>query len=267
MLTDTHVHLQSPQFAGDGDAVLERARAAGVGRFLCAGYDLESSRAALDFAARHTDVLAAVGVHPHDAKTWDAALETEVDAALASRRAVAAGEMGLDYYYDHSPRDVQRDVLCRQLRLARRHGVPAVLHNRDSDDDMAAILEAEAPGLTAVLHAFNGAPRLIETGIRMGLFFGIGGFLTFKNHPLAACVRDLPRASLLLETDAPYLAPHPLRGKRNESAFIPHIAARLATLLETSPEDVAAFTTRNFERFLGENQPAPPPGRDLPRTG
>jgi TatD DNase family protein len=267
MLTDTHVHLQSPQFADDADAVLERARAAGVRRFLCAGYDRDSSRAALEWAARHPDVLAAVGVHPHDAKTWDGALEAEIDTALAGRHAVAAGEMGLDYYYDHSPRDVQRDVLCRQLRLARRHGVPVVLHNRDSDDDMAAILETEAAGLTAVLHAFNGAPRLIETGIHMGFFFGIGGFLTFKNHPLAACVRDLPRMSLLLETDAPYLAPHPMRGKRNEPAFIPHITARLATLLETSPEDVAAFTARNFERFLGENQPGPAPDREPRRTG
>lgn len=251
MFADTHVHLNSSRFGDDLEPVLERARAAGVRRFLCPGYDRESSRTALDLAARHPDILAAVGVHPHDASTWDAAFEAEVDAALGSRHAVAAGEMGLDYYYDHSPRDVQRQVLERQLRLARRHSVPVVIHNRDSDDDMAAILRAEAAGMRGVLHAFNGAPRLLETGIELGFFFGIGGFLTFKNHALATCVRELPRGSLLLETDAPYLAPHPVRGQRNEPAFVPHIAARLAELLELPVAEVGSLTSRNYDRFLG----------------
>src|SRR5262245_41468184 len=159
-LTDTHVHLNSSQFAADLEPVLERARAAGVQRFLCPGYDLESSRAAVAIAARHPDVVAAVGVHPHDARTWDDAFEAGTDAWLAHGAAVAAGEMGLDYYYDHSPRDVQRAVLVRQLRLARRHGVPVVVHNRDSDADMAAILADEAAGLRVVLHAFTGAKVL-----------------------------------------------------------------------------------------------------------
>jgi TatD DNase family protein len=256
-LTDTHVHLQSPQFDADLEAVLERARAAGVRRFLCPGYDRESSRAAVAIAARHPDVVAAVGVHPHDARTWDAAFEAETDAFLASGQAVAAGEMGLDYYYDHSPRDVQRAVLTRQLHLARRHGAPVVVHNRDSDADMAAILAADAIGLRVVLHAFNGAPALVELGVRLGFWFGIGGFLTFKNHPLAACVRDLPRDTLLLETDAPYLAPHPLRGRRNEPAYVPHVARRLAELLELDVAAVAALTAANFARYL-----SPPAGRD-----
>jgi len=255
MFADTHVHLNSSQFADDLEAVLDRARAAGVRRFLCPGYDLESSRAALLLAARHPDVRAAVGVHPHDAKTWNDAFEAEVDAALRARSAVAAGEMGLDYFYDHSPRDVQREVLRRQLRLARRHGVPVVIHNRDSDDDMAAILDEEARGLHGVLHAFNGSARLLEAGVRLGFFFGIGGFLTFKNHVLAECVRRIPRSSLLLETDAPYLAPHPMRGRRNEPAYVPHVARKLAALLETTIDDVAELTSRNYERFLGENQP------------
>jgi len=265
MFADTHVHLNSSRFVDDLEPVLERARAAGVRRFLCPGYDLESSRAALALAARHPDVLAAVGVHPHDASAWDAAFAAEVDAALGAGHAVAAGEMGLDYYYDHSPRDVQREVLRQQLRLARRHGVPVVIHNRDSDDDMAGILTAEATGMRAVLHAFNGAPQLLETGVRLGFFFGIGGFLTFKNHALAACIRDIPRHALLLETDAPYLAPHPMRGKRNEPAFVPHIAARLAELLELSVDDVGALTSRNYDRFLGA--PAGPEAATAPAGG
>jgi TatD DNase family protein len=252
MLADTHVHLNSPQFATDVEAVLERARAAGVQRFLCAGYDLPSSHEAVQLAARYGGVLAAAGVHPHDAKTWNDAVEAEIDALLASGSAVAAGEMGLDYYYDHSPRDVQRQVLVRQLRMARRHGVPVVLHNRDSDPDMARILEEEAAGLRGVLHAFNGAPQLLESGRRLGLFFGIGGFLTFKNHPLAACARELPRESLLLETDAPYLSPHPKRGQRNEPAHVVLVAERLSQLLEMPLADLVELTNANFARFLGE---------------
>jgi TatD DNase family protein len=261
MFTDTHVHLNSPQFATDLETVLERARAAGVRRFLCPGYDRDSSRDAVAIAMRHADVVAAVGVHPHDARTWDAALAAETAAFLADGRAVAAGEMGLDYYYDHSPRDVQRTVLQQQLRLARAHGAAVIIHNRDSDADMAAILADEAVGMRVVLHAFNAAPALLDLGVRMGFWFGIGGFLTFKNHPLASCVRDLPPESLLLETDAPYLAPHPMRGRRNEPAYVPHVAQRLAELLATEVEAIAASTTANFERFLS------PPAAAIDRAG
>jgi len=261
MLADTHVHLNSPQFESDLDAVLARAREAGVRRLLCAGYDLDSSRRAVEIAALHPEVQAAVGVHPHDARTYDDRLESQLEAWLASGAAVAAGEMGLDYYYDHSPRDVQRDTLVRQLRLARRHAVPVILHNRDSDADMAAILAAEAGGLRCVLHAFTGTPALAVVGRDMGFWFGIGGFLTFKNHPLAAMVGDLPRESLLLETDAPYLAPHPLRGRRNEPAFVVHVAQRLAALLQTTVAEVESITTANLARFLAETRTAGPPSR------
>jgi TatD DNase family protein len=255
MLADTHVHLNSPQFAADLDAVLERAREKGVVRFLCAGYDLPSSLRAAAIATCTPGVLATAGVHPHDAHTYDDAVEAELARLLSCGAAVAAGEMGLDYYYDHSPRDVQRTALRRQLRLARAHGVPAVVHNRDSDADMAAILADEAAGLRCVLHAFAGVRALADLGVQHGFYFGIGGFLTFKNHPLASMVRDLPRTSLLLETDAPYLAPHPLRGRRNEPAYVPHVAQQLAQLLHMEVEEVAALTTANFARFLGEPLP------------
>jgi TatD DNase family protein len=255
VLIDTHVHLQHPHFEPEAEAVLERGRAAGVRRFVCPGYDLPSSRAAVELAMRHPDVVAAAGVHPHDSRFYDDATEAAFDAWLASGAAVAAGEMGLDYHYDHSPRDVQRDVLRRQLRLARRHRVPVILHNRASDDDMAAILQAEAADLCCVLHAFDGTPILADLGRRSGLYFGIGGFLTFKKHRLADIVRDLPRDALLLETDAPYLSPHPMRGKRNEPAYVRHVAEHLAALLGLDVDTLVALTAENATRFLGGKKP------------
>jgi TatD DNase family protein len=252
MFADTHVHLNSPQFSDDLQAVLDRARAAAVDRFLCAGYDLESSRRAVEIAAAHPGVLAAVGIHPHDARTWTPEIEATLESWLGTGAAVVAGEMGLDYYYEHSPRETQREVLRAQLRLARRHGVPAIVHNRDSDDDMVEILTAEAEGLRLVLHAYNGSAELGELGRRMGFFFGIGGFLTFAKHPLASRIGELPLPSLLLETDAPYLAPHPKRGRRNEPAFVPYVATRLAEILGSTPDEIASRTSANFTRFLGD---------------
>jgi TatD DNase family protein len=250
MLVDSHVHLNSPEFGADLGQVLARARAAGVGRFLCPGYDLPSSRAAAALAAAESDVLAAVGVHPHDARTYDDAAESQLEALLGASRVVAVGETGLDYHYEHSPRDVQLQALRRQLRLARRLARPVVIHNRESDDDMVRVLSEEAAGLRLVLHAFTGAPRLAAIGAHAGFFFGIGGFLTFKKHPLAECVRDLPRQSLLLETDAPYLSPHPHRGRRNEPAHVQIVAQRLAAILDLPLAELVALTARNFQRFL-----------------
>lgn len=259
MLIDSHVHLNSPEFSADLPQVLQRARAAGVGRFLCPGYDLPSSRTAAALAATEPDVLAAVGVHPHDARTYDDAVEAELEALLAASHVVAVGETGLDYHYDHSPRDVQQEALRRQLRLARRFARPVVVHNRNSDDDMARLLGAEGSGLRLVLHAFTGSPQLAELGGREGYFFGIGGFLTFAKHPLAACVRELPRHSLLLETDSPYLSPHPRRGRRNEPAHVEIVAQRLAALLDLPMHELTALTAQNFQRFLTGGASAGPP--------
>jgi len=250
MLVDSHVHLNSPEFLEDLQDVLQRARALGVRRFLCPGYDLASSRSAVELAAAEPDVVAAVGVHPHDARTYDDALEAELESLLTSKDVVAVGETGLDYFYDNSPRPVQQQALQRQLQLARRHGRPLVVHNRDSEADMARLLAAETSGVRLVLHAFTGAPALLELGKERRFYFGIGGFLTFKRHPLAQCITALPRESLLLETDSPYLSPQPRRGRRNEPAHVEIIARRLAELLDTSLEDVAELTTRNFQRFL-----------------
>lgn len=256
MLVDTHVHLNSPDFDADRAEVLERARKAGVQRFLCPGYDVPSSRAAVRLAMDNEGVVAAVGIHPHDAKDLDDAAEAELESMLGARRTVAVGETGLDYHYDHSPRQAQRASFVRHLQLARRVGLPVVVHNRESDHDMRSILEDEGGDLRIVLHAFGGSPRLAELASTQAVFFGVGGFLTFKNHPLSQLVADLPHDSLLLETDAPYLSPHPLRGRRNEPAHIEFVARRLSELLDMPVEDVAALTTRNFARFVGDAAPA-----------
>jgi len=251
MLVDTHVHLNSPEFAADLDAVLERAAAAGVQRFLCPGYDLASSRAAARLAGGSAGIAAAVGVHPHDARSYDDAVESELESMLTWPGVVAVGETGLDYHYDHSPRDQQQEALRRHLRLARRHGLPVIVHNRESDADMVRILGEEGAGLRIVLHAYAGSAALAALQPRLDLFFGVGGFLTFRKHPLAERVRELPRRALLLETDAPYLSPQPLRGQRNEPARVEIVARRLGELLGMSLADVADLTTGNFQRFLG----------------
>jgi len=250
LLVDTHVHLNSPDYQEDLEAVVERSRQAGVSRWLIPGYDRPSSQQAVEMAARIDGAEAAVGVHPHDARLYDDETEAQFDRWLADGSAVAAGEMGLDYHYDHSPRDVQRTVLQRQLRLARRHDVAVCLHNRESDADAAAILRDEAAGTRVVLHAFNASAQLQQVGCDLGFYFGIGGFVTFRKHPLAACVRELPRSSLLLETDSPWLSPHPFRGKRNEPGRVRVIAEKLAELLELSVDEVAALTSANYQRFL-----------------
>lgn len=250
LLMDTHVHLNSPEFLDDLEEVLDRSRQAGVVRWLIPGYDRASSEQAVRMAARIEGATAAVGVHPHDARLYDDATEAAFDAWLSSGAARAAGEMGLDYHYDHSPRDVQRQVLQRQLRLARRHKAPVVIHNRESDEDAAAILRDEAGDCRVVLHAFTGSPELMRVGCDLGFWFGIGGFLTFRKHPLAGCLRELPLESLVLETDAPWLSPHPFRGKRNEPARVAVILERLAALLEKPLEEVATLTEANASRFL-----------------
>jgi TatD DNase family protein len=252
MLVDTHVHLNSPDFDADRIEVLERAHNAGVHRFLCPGYDIPSSRAAVELAASNTSVVAAVGIHPHDSKDLDRAAEAELESMLGAPRVVAIGETGLDYHYDHSPRQAQRASFVRHLQMARRRSLPVVVHNRESDEDMRRILDDEGDGMRIVLHAFGGAPRLAQLAGTQVVFFGVGGFLTFKNHRLSQLVADLPRQSLLLETDAPYLSPHPLRGRRNEPAHVEIVARRLAELLRVSVEEVAELTTRNFARFVGE---------------
>ena len=258
VLFDTHAHLHGPEFDADREAVLDRARAAGVGRILTIGTDLESSRAAIALAAAHPDVYAAVGIHPHDA----ASAEPVALAALAelgrAPKVVAVGEIGLDHYRDLAPRPVQRAALAAQLALARGLGKPVLLHCREAHADLLAILEADGVGPAGgILHCFSGDLGVARRGLDLGLLVSVAGPVTYPNaRRLLDVVRALPLDRLVLETDCPYLPPQPWRGRRNEPAYLPATAARVAEVLGVTVERVAAATTATACGVLG----IPPPG-------
>jgi TatD DNase family protein len=250
---DTHCHVHDRKFDSDRDAVFERARESGVTQMLTVGEDLADSARAIDVAAQY-GIAAAAGIHPHEARNAPQELAGPLRALLEEPRVVAVGETGLDYYYDYSPRDVQARVLRAQLCVARDAGTPVVFHQRDAFDDFIAILRDEwKSGMRGVVHCFTGTPEqaLTYTG-EFGLMLGIGGVVTFPNaEPLREAVRAVGIASVLLETDCPYLAPVPMRGKRNEPAFVAHTAARVAALLRIPLAEVAGHTDDNARRLFG----------------
>jgi TatD DNase family protein len=258
VLVDTHAHLHDPAFDADRPAVLARARGAGVARFLTIGTDVGTSEAAVALAQADTDVHAAVGIHPHDALTADETALERIAALARAPRVVAIGEIGLDYYRDLSPRPVQRTALVVQLRLARAVGKPVLLHCREAHADLLDVCEAE--GIAAVggiLHCFSGDLGVARRGLDLGLLISIAGPVTYPNaRRLADVVRVLPLDRLVVETDCPYLPPQPWRGQRNEPAYLPVTAARVAELLGVPASTVAAATTENAARLLG----LPPPG-------
>jgi TatD DNase family protein len=257
VLVDTHAHLHDPAFDADRPAVIARARAAGVAGFLTIGTDVGSSEAAVALAGAEADVHAAVGIHPHDARTADETTLERIAALARAPRVVAIGEIGLDFYRDLSPRPVQRTALVAQLRLARAVGKPVLLHCREAHADLLDVCEAE--GIAAVggiLHCFSGDLGVARRGLDLGLLISIAGPVTYPNaRRLADVVRALPLDRLVVETDCPYLPPQPWRGQRNEPAYLPVTAARVAELLGVPASRVAAATTENAVRLLG----LPPP--------
>ncbi|MEB2312032.1 MAG: TatD family hydrolase [Sorangiineae bacterium] len=254
MLVDTHCHLD-PDNASEGPGpILERARAAGVGAFVCVGVGgVEPARHAVALAQRRADVVAAVGVHPHDAASWDDALEDALRRLCSEPRVVAVGEVGLDYHYEHSPREVQRAVFRRFIALARELGRPLVIHTRSAAADTLALLEQErARDVGGVIHCFSENREFARRALELGFDLSFSGIVTFKNataiHEVA---RWVPEDRFLVETDSPYLAPVPLRGKRCEPAYVVHTAARVAALRGVSLERVAALSTTNACRRFG----------------
>lgn len=250
-LVDTHAHLDGADYEADLDGVLERAASAGVGAIVSAGQDEATSRATLALAARHPSIRPAVGVHPHLAKTagdlrWLAPL-------LASGGVVAVGECGLDYHYDFSPRDVQRDVFARQLELAGETGLPVIIHCREAEDDVIASLRSHyARERRAVVHCFTGpydfGKALVD---EFDVYLGIGGAVTFKKaEALHDAVSRLPLERLVLETDCPYMTPAPHRGERNEPSYVALTAARLAELRGATIDAIARATTDNALRLF-----------------
>ena len=250
MLVDTHCHLADPAFDADREAVLARAREAGVGHVVAVGENRARSKQAADLARRHSGVSATAGLHPHEASAWDPDLAGWLARALRDPVVVAAGEMGLDYHYDFSPRDRQREAFEAQMSLAAAAGRPAVIHARDADDDVAAVLRNH-PRTVAILHSFSSGAGLLRAGVALGHYVSWSGMITFRRWDAGSLVREVPPDRLLVETDAPYLAPVPHRGHRNEPAYLAETAARLADVLGRPVEEVVSLTTANAARVFG----------------
>jgi TatD DNase family protein len=247
VLIDSHAHVQMRQFAADRDQVLAAAFADGVGRLIVPGVDVETSRDALALAARYPGhVFAAVGTHPHDASTLTPEALAEQRTLASAPAVVAIGEIGLDFYRDLSPRDVQHDTLIAQLGLARELNLPVILHNRDSHAELVATLRAHGQGVRGVFHCFIGDVAMARDALDLGYFLSFAGPVTFpKNTELAEVAAWAPAERILVETDSPYLAPPPYRGKRNEPRHVALVAARIAALRGISPAELAEQTTRN----------------------
>jgi TatD DNase family protein len=264
MLIDSHCHLDFPDFAGELDAVVARAQAAGIARIVTISTRVRRHAEVLAIAERFPEVYCSVGTHPHNAHEE---LDIAVDELIARTRhpkVVAIGEAGLDYFYDHSPRQAQERGFRNHIAATRATQLPLVIHSREADDDMARILEEETGkgAFPAVLHCFTGGRDLAERAIALGLFISFTGILTFKkSDELRAIARDLPADRILVETDAPYLAPGRFRGKRNEPAYVVETAKVLAETRGVSPDQMARQTTDSFFRLFSK-VPRPAAGAD-----
>jgi len=260
MLVDSHCHLDFPALAEDTPGVVERARAAGVRVIQTIGTRLESAARVVALAEAHPGVYCALGVHPHHAAKDRVEDVAPLLRHSAHPRVIGIGESGLDYYYEHSPREVQAEVFRAHIEAARQSGLPLVVHTRDADHDTIGILEeAMAAGpFAGVIHCYSSSPELAYRALDLGLYLGIGGMLTFKrSEELRRTVREVPLERLLLETDAPYLAPEPFRGKRNEPAYVAHVAARLAEIRGLPVAAIERATSENFFRLFAKAQPPP----------
>ncbi|MBZ9981356.1 MULTISPECIES: TatD family hydrolase [unclassified Mesorhizobium] len=255
MLVDSHCHLDFPDFAEERAAVVARALAAGIGRMVTISTRVKRFQQILEIADAFDEVYCSVGTHPHNAAEELDVTTADLVRLSAHPKAVAIGEAGLDYFYDKAPRDAQAQGLRNHIAAARETGLPLVIHSRDADDDMAHILEEETGkgAFPFVLHCFSSGRRLAEVGVSLGGYVSFSGILTFKNSPeIRAIAADLPHDRLLVETDAPYLAPIPFRGKRNEPAYVAHTARVLAETIGVSEGEIAALTTDNFFRLFGK---------------
>jgi TatD DNase family protein len=254
MLVDTHCHLADPAYDADRAEVLDRAWAAGLAHIVIIGESTAASDRAVAIAGAEPRLSATAGIHPHDARSWSPDAAAWLRERLRHPRVVAAGEMGLDYHYDHSPRAEQRAAFEAQLALAGEAGKPAVIHARDADDDVAAVLRNQ-PDVTVILHSFSSGLRLLRAGLLLRHYVSFSGMVTFRNWGLDQAILDTPLDRLLLETDGPYLAPVPHRGKRNEPAFVRQVAERIASLRGLEPPELIARTAENAARVFGLHLP------------
>ncbi|NVD41423.1 TatD family hydrolase [Ensifer sp. HO-A22] len=255
MLIDTHCHLDFPDFEAERDAIIERARAAGVGQMITISTRVKRFDTILAIAEAYPNVFCSVGTHPHNA---DEELDITADDLVrlsAHPKVVAIGEAGLDYFYDNAPRDAQAEGLRRHIAAARETGLPLVIHSRSADDDMAAILTEETGkgAFPFLLHCFSSGPELARIGVELGGYVSFSGILTFpKSEELREIAKTVPHDRMIVETDAPYLAPKPFRGKRNEPAYVAHTAEILADTIGVSKDEIAEITTENAFRIFSK---------------
>lgn len=252
LIFDTHCHLDDAKFDEDREEAYRRMTEARVTRCVCVGSDLESSRRCMALAETHPGVYAAAGVHPHEAKDAPPDYLDRLTDMLAHPRVKALGEIGLDYYYDLSPRDVQARVMGEQVDLAVKLGKPAIFHIRDAHGDMVDFFRSRKQLPEGIIHCFSGSPEIAREYVKMGFYISFAGPLTFKKAPhLQAAAREVPLDRLLVETDSPYLAPEPVRGRRNEPANVQYTLRKLAELREIPEEDMAEITWNNACALYG----------------
>jgi TatD DNase family protein len=255
MLVDSHCHLDFPDFAPEREAVIARAFAAGIGTILTICTRLDQFDGVRAIAEANPCIWCSVGAHPHEAADHTELVAESLIAFAALPRVIGIGETGLDFHYDLSPRDVQEQVFRAHIAASKATGLPLIIHAREADEEIAAILREEKPP-PGVLHCFTAGRALADAALGLGFYISISGIVTFRNaQDLRAIVRDLPLDRLLVETDAPYLAPVPYRGKRNEPAFVAATAAFVANLKEVEEGALAAATTENFFRLFAKAQP------------
>ena len=257
MYIDSHAHIDGPEFDADREAVIERAQAAGVSTILNVGTGDPHSGAferAVELGRKHASIYTAVGTHPHDARLYDSQAEEKIKSLIHSERVVAWGEIGLDFYYDNSPRHVQVEVFKRQLRAARECDLPVIIHTREAESETIDILQSEYAGAErrGIFHCFSGSMDLAQKAVDIGFMISFSGIVTFKKaEELRAIAKQVPLERLLIETDCPYLTPVPHRGKRNEPAYVVEVARCLARVRGLETEAMAELTSENFRRFFG----------------
>jgi len=257
MFIDSHAHIDGPEFDADREEVIQRARDAGISTILNIGTGDPLGGAlerAVELAEKYKDIHTAIGTHPHDARLFDEKAEQRITSLLKqSSRVIAWGEIGLDFHYDNSPRDVQREVFRRQLDLARDAHLPVIIHTREAEDETIEILKSHLAGsnLAGIMHCFSGSLRLAQQALELGFLISFSGIVTFKKaEDLRAVAEQVPLDRLLIETDCPFLSPVPFRGKRNEPAYVVEVARCLAELRGMSVEEIASVTTENFSRLF-----------------
>ncbi|OIU71572.1 TatD family hydrolase [Rossellomorea aquimaris] len=255
MLFDTHVHLNAEQFNEDLEEVISRAKEAGVGRMVVVGFDRPTIERAMELVGQYEFLYASIGWHPVDAIDMKEEDLAWIEELSSHPKVVAIGEMGLDYHWDKSPKDIQKEVFRKQIHLAKKVKLPIIIHNREATQDIVDILREEgAEEVGGIMHCFSGSPEIAQECVDMNFYISLGGPVTFKNAKKPKEVaQEIPLERLLIETDCPFLAPHPNRGKRNEPAYVKLVAEQIAELKGISLEEVETITTENANKLFNIN--------------